>query len=180
MVNSLKCAILALIERVSGQPRQRRAFAALTTPVAIASYGLLQVKLVWALVRAYRLKIHGHPKLKKIYSTFFKFDKKQLSALESISDALEEESLGEDLLVSLLNTLYFPSKNTTADCIFNSPVIAFMALLCLKEDGSYTGIHLIPPPISKIQYLIRSLALHTFNSWKRQLKPSDNQDDWLE
>lgn len=180
----LKPAILELINFFSGQPRQRRVFAALTTPVSIASYGLLQVKLVWALVTAYRLKIHRdrRPKLRKNLGEFFKFDKKQLSVLGAVSDALEEdsESLNEDLLVPLLNAVYFPTANTTANSIFNSPVIAFIALLCLKEDGSYNSIHLIPPPIAKIQYVMRSVALHTFNTWKKELGPDENEDDWLE
>jgi len=118
-------------------------------------------------------------KLKKNMGQFFKFDKEQTDVLEHLSNALEEgDSLDEDLDI-LLNAIYFPSRNVTADSIFNSPVIAFIALICLKEDGSYTSIHLIPPPISKIQYLMRLFALCTFNHWREELGPDGDQDAWL-
>jgi len=90
----------------------------------------------------------------------------------------EGDSLDEDLDI-FLNAIYFPPRNVTADSTFNSPVIAFIALLCLKEDGSYTNIQLIPPPISKTQFLMRLFALCTFNRWREELGPDGDQDAWL-
>jgi len=128
---------------------------------------------------AHRMNRRGPKKLKKNLGQFFKFDKEQTDILEHLSNALEEgDSLDEDLDI-LLNAIYFPSRNVTADSIFNSPVIAFIALICLKEDGSYTNIHLIPPPISKIQFLMRLFALCTFNRWREELGPDGDQDAWL-
>lgn len=147
--------------------------------MATASYGLLQVKFVWALITAHRINLRGPKNLEKNLDQFFKFDETQTRVLERISNALEEEDpLDQDLDI-LLDAIYFPSKNMTVDSIFNSPVIAFIALLCLKEDGSYTNIHLIPPPISKIQFLMRLFALRTFNSWRAEHGPDVDQDTWL-
>jgi hypothetical protein len=134
---------------------------------------------VWALITAHRINLHGPENLKKNLGHFFTFDETQTRVLERISNALEEEEpLDQDLDI-LLDAIYYPSKNMTLNSIFNSPVIAFIALLCLKEDGSYTNIHLIPPPISKIQFLMRLFALRTFNCWRAELGPDGDQDAWF-
>jgi hypothetical protein len=134
---------------------------------------------VWALITARRINLHGPKNLKKNLGQFFKFNETQTRVLDRISNALEDnDPLDQDLDI-LLDAIYFPSENTTADSIFNSPVMAFIALLCLKEDGSYTNIHLIPPPISKFQFLMRLFALHTFNCWRAELGPDGDQDAWL-
>ena len=136
---------------------------------AIALYGLLQVKLVWVLITAHCMNLHGPKKAEEKFRPILQTRKEQTDVLEHLSNALEEgDSLDEDLDILL---------NVTVDSNFNSPIIAFIALICLKEDGSYANIHLIPPPISKIQFLMRLFALCKFNCWREELgSDGDCQD----
>ena len=73
----------------------------------------------------------------------------------------------QSALQALFMAVYFPTNSLTAVSIFNSPIIAFMAMECFRNDGNYTDISLIPPILAKIQYSMQLRGLKIVNNFNK-------------
>ena len=149
------------MNRVVQQRFQRRAFTALTVPKSVAGYAALEFKFIWAILQAACLPSNERP--------IFTFDIQQLRALRNlwtaINDAdIEFNKVTEALHFVFLSTYYPRHPNTGLDT-FNSPVIVFLLLETLQDNGEYRSIFLIPPVIAKMQYAMRLHATPLFHKW---------------
>jgi len=147
----------------------RRAFSPLTAKPSVASYALLELKFVWALLRA-RVKRKGR---KQVYL----FNKKQELALDNLQNALEDDTDWQSsvrALESLFDEVYFPEDYETKNTEFDMPTTTFLATQCVAADGTYLNIHLIPPIMAKLQYSIRLRSVRRILELRKSY-PIDNQ-----
>jgi hypothetical protein len=140
---------------------QRRSFAPHTQQKSTAAYASLELKLIWTLLQASRLPENER--------SIFTFDADQLAALRNlwiiISNTQYDARKVISALESVFQTVYYPQNPNTGLDTFNSPVIVFLLLETLTDDGAYRSIFLIPPAIAKIQYAMRLHATPLFHEW---------------
>ena len=140
---------------------QRRSFAPHRQKKSTAAYASLELKFIWALLQASRLPENER--------SIFAFDAEQLDALRNlwimISGASYDAGQATKALDSVFQSVYYPKNPNTGLNTFNSPVIVFLLLETLTDNGAYRSIFLVPPVIAKIQYAMRLHATPLFHRW---------------
>jgi hypothetical protein len=140
---------------------QRRSFVPHTQKKSTAAYASLELKLIWTLLQASRLSEKDR--------SIFTFDADQQTALRNlwimISKTQYDARLATSALESVFQTVYYPQTLNTGLDTFNSPVIVFLLLETLTDDGAYRSIFLVPPVIAKVQYAMRLHATPSFHRW---------------
>lgn len=135
----------------------------MTEPKSIAAYGLMEVKLIWAMVKSYDLKTNSKNQI-------FCFNDSQKDALADLVAELNQfpehrdddaEVQISDAVSNLLGEVYFPEGDSTTGS-FDNPALTFAALQCLADTGAYSSIFLIPPILAKLQYSFRLQASKKF------------------
>ena len=150
--------------RVVQQRFQRRSLTALTEKKSIAAYASAELKFVWAILQASCVTNNER--------AIFVFDTVQLHSLQNLWLLLisGRECDFEKAAVALnivFQTIYYPQRPNTGLNTFNSPVIVFLLLETLEDNGEYRSIFLVPPAIAKMQYAMRLHATPLFLHWFR-------------
>jgi hypothetical protein len=65
----------------------------------------------------------------------------------------------------VFQSVYYPQNPGTGLDTYNSPIIVFLLLETLIDNGEYRSIFLVPPVIAKIQYAMRLHATPLFYLW---------------
>ncbi|KJA12770.1 hypothetical protein HYPSUDRAFT_210138 [Hypholoma sublateritium FD-334 SS-4] len=152
--------------------KMRREFSPLTEKNSIAAYGLVELRFIWAI-----LKANERPG-EKAYT----FSARQKTALNNLAANLDKQNNNNtentmQALHQVFDEVYFP-ENYAAKSDFDMPSSVFLAMQCVAENGSYTNIHLIPPIIAKLQYSFRLRSLRRIQLLRDEYPQNDKF--WLE
>ncbi len=127
----------------------------------MAAYASMELKFIWTLLVA-----SGLPDDER---SIFTFDAEQLHALRSLTDAVSGQQCDFEAATHALDlvfqSVYYPQNPNTGLNTFNSPVIVFLLLETLGDNGEYRSIFLVPPVIAKMQYAMRLHATPLFHQW---------------
>jgi hypothetical protein len=176
--NKIHHTVLTYVTNVGrNSDKMRRAFKPLLRPASVTGYVLEELRLIWAIFQFNGISVLPEKVGEEIVSPF-QLDGDQKEAVKVLIKELlsSKFSITETQLAlrSLFKVVYFPKNSSTSVNIFNSPIIAFMAIECLRNDGNYTDISLIPPILAKIQYFMRLRALDIVNGFDQS-----NSNDFL-
>lgn len=126
--------------------------------------------MVWT----WEIALHW-PSYEKDGERVLRFTEKQRLALEALWICLKIEKANysrpatAEALDNVLDAIFFPEQVTEVkDVVLSSPLVGYIMLQCLEEDGGYRSIYLIPPVIAKVQYAIRLRAWIIFNKWYQE------------
>ncbi|KAF8870599.1 hypothetical protein BD779DRAFT_1680942 [Infundibulicybe gibba] len=151
-----------------------RSFAPLTEKKSVASYAAIEVKLIWTLLQATELGLAQHS------IVLFHFSNEQREGLLKLLTLLKTDNFdaqsATEALYGVFDAVYFPRQPATGVSIFMEPVVVFLLLECLVDNGAYRSIFLIPPVIAKVQYAMRLRATHYFAQWFQELGSAANNN----
>jgi hypothetical protein len=129
----------------------------------MAAYASAELKFVWAILQASCVT--------KNERAIFTFDTVQLRSLKNLWWLISGQECDFEKAAVALNdmfqSIYYPQCPNTGLNTFNSPVIVFLLLETLEDNGEYRSIFLVPPIIAKMQYVMRLHATPLFLQWFR-------------